>query len=216
MGSILLAIALGVAFGFQNWQLAKYAFALSIPWYALAWIALSSVLLGLAAGTTPRRARWWKRGPLLGLAFAIPSACGALALGLRWVPHVLAILTVGLVDALVIALLADSVSREAAVRRPPEAARPAAAVSPGFEKRGAEFRQRLLEEKEFLDRLDRERASAGDSRLGKVAEERIVWNELLDLELQDIDEQLHRIAQTGEGGARRTGNPNSASHSSSD
>jgi hypothetical protein len=198
MGRILLAAGVGAAVGFQNWRLALFAFALSLPWYAQAWIALSGVLLGLAVAATTGRAPWWTRGLLLGFVFALPSACGALALGLRWAPHVLAIFTAGLADALVIALLADSVSRETVVRLPPEPPRAAAPATRAFDKRGSAARHRLAEEKEYLDRLDRERAFRRDSRFGKTTEERIVWNELLDLELQDIDEQLNRIVQAGD------------------
>ena len=33
-----------------------------------------------------------------------------------------------------------------------------------------------------------------DPLFGKSAEERIVWRELLDLELQDVDEQIERVS----------------------
>lgn len=56
--------------------------------------------------------------------------------------------------------------------------------------------QRLAEEKAALDQLDRERESQGDSNFRKTMEDRIIWGELLDLELQDFDEQLNRIRQT--------------------
>lgn len=55
--------------------------------------------------------------------------------------------------------------------------------------------QRLAEEKACLEHLDAERAYRGDSGFGKATEDRIVWRELLDLELQDIDEQVRRICQ---------------------
>ena len=56
-----------------------------------------------------------------------------------------------------------------------------------------EIRQRLAAEKAGLEQLDAERERRGDSRFGRAAEDRIVWNELLDLELQDIDEHVSRI-----------------------
>ncbi|MDE3168045.1 MAG: hypothetical protein KGN36_19750 [Acidobacteriota bacterium] len=55
---------------------------------------------------------------------------------------------------------------------------------------------------EFLDKLDRERQSCGNSSYEKAAEERIIWSELLDLELQDIDELLSRTDKTRGGPSR--------------
>ncbi len=83
--------------------------------------------------------------------------------------------------------LARFVSRETENRASPEPA------STTVEKNNAAARRRLAREVEFLDRLDRERQSRGNSSYEKAAEERIIWSELLDLELQDIDEQLSRI-----------------------
>ena len=50
-------------------------------------------------------------------------------------------------------------------------------------------RERLAEAAACLQRIDDERDSAGDPTFGKVLEERIVWRELRDLELQEFDEQ---------------------------
>jgi len=55
-------------------------------------------------------------------------------------------------------------------------------------------RQRLAEEKAHLEQLDAERRRRRDSRFGKVAEDRIIWFELIELELQDLDEQVNRIS----------------------
>ena len=49
-------------------------------------------------------------------------------------------------------------------------------------------RERLAEAAASLERIDHERES-GDPMFGKVLEERIVWRELRDLELQEFDEQ---------------------------
>jgi hypothetical protein len=53
--------------------------------------------------------------------------------------------------------------------------------------------QRLAEEVACLERLDAERERRGDSCFGKNTESRIVWSELIELELQEIDEQMSRI-----------------------
>jgi hypothetical protein len=47
----------------------------------------------------------------------------------------------------------------------------------------------------FLERLDEERCSCGDPNLSKAIEERIIWRELLDLELQKFDEDIERLAE---------------------
>ncbi len=76
--------------------------------------------------------------------------------------------------------------------------------------------QRLAEEKARLEHLDAERASRSDSGFGKATEDRIVWRELLDLELQDIDEQVRRICQAaGDAFGRRSRMSNNSPKSSS-
>ena len=54
-------------------------------------------------------------------------------------------------------------------------------------------RLRLAEEAASLEHLEVERRRLGDSNFGKSTENRIVWRELIELELQEIDEQLRRI-----------------------
>ena len=123
---ILLAIGLGTIFGFQSWRLAEYVFAVSIPWYGQAWIWLGLVFLGFAIGATAGWTKWWKRAPVFGLAFSLPSVCGALALGLRWAPVSIAIVTEDMVVALLIAFLADTIfprKRESSDRPSPGLAR---------------------------------------------------------------------------------------------
>ena len=192
---ILLATGLGAIFGFQSWRLAKCAFAVSIPWYGLAWILLSYVILGFSIGATAGSTCWWKRGLVLGLVFSIPSAFGALALGLRWAPGVAAIAG-GLVVGLLIALIADALfprPRGSTDQHCPVSGRP---LKTGNAKCSASTTwQRLAEAKARLEHLDAERAYRGDPGFGKTTEERIVWGELIYLELQDIDEQVIRIGQ---------------------
>jgi len=64
-------------------------------------------------------------------------------------------------------------------------ARPNCAASPRA--------RRLADEQAQLERLDAERLRRADASFGRTAEERIVWNELLELELQDLDERMNGI-----------------------
>ena len=50
-----------------------------------------------------------------------------------------------------------------------------------------------------LEYLQRERENAQDRYLAKILEGRIIWRELLDLELQDIDEQIERVCASAAG-----------------
>jgi hypothetical protein len=56
-------------------------------------------------------------------------------------------------------------------------------------------RYRLAAAVARLERLDVERERWGDSRFGKTAEN-IIWGELIELELQEIDEQVSRICNS--------------------
>jgi len=58
------------------------------------------------------------------------------------------------------------------------------------------IRHRLMEGVVSLERLDAERELRGDSRFGKTLEDRIIWDQLIDLELEEIDEQLGRIRRS--------------------
>ena len=216
---ILLATGLGAVFGFQSWRLAEYGFAVSLPWYGSVWIWLSQVFLGYSVGVTAGSAYWWKRGFLLGLVFSIPSAFGALALGLRWAPYGVAITTGGLVGGLLIALIVDALfPNTRASTDQPSPSRMLGTGNAKSEKCNAKtIWQRLAEEKACLEHLDAERAGRGDSGFGRSTEDKIVWGELLDLELQDIDEQVSRICQAvGDACGRRTRRSNNSSKTSSE
>jgi len=215
---ILLATALGVIFGFQSWRLAMDGFAVSIPWYGLAWIWLSHVFLGLSIGATAGSTCWWKRGLVLGLVFSIPSAFGACALGLRWAPYCVAAITVGLVVGLLIALIADALfPRPRASTHQHSLGRLVGTGSAKSEKCSAStIWPRLAEKKACLEHLDAERACRGNSGFGRTIEDRIVWSELLDLELQNIDEQVSRICQAaGDAGGPRSRRSNNSPKTSS-
>jgi hypothetical protein len=198
MRRTLIATGLGGIFGFQSWRLAELI-VVSIPWYGQAWILLSQIFLGFAVVASAGCRRWWKRALLFGLAFSIPSSCGALALGPRWVPYSIAAMTEGLVVALLIAFLADAIlprRLESSDHHWFGLARPPERGNTTVEERCAVARHRLAEEKAVLDQLDREREYRGDANFQQGTEDRIIWGELLELELQDFDEQLNRIRQT--------------------
>jgi len=61
---------------------------------------------------------------------------------------------------------------------------------------GGIIQQRLAEEKAYLKHLDLERVHRGDPSFNKTIEERIIWGELLELELQEVDEQIERLWET--------------------
>lgn len=65
-----------------------------------------------------------------------------------------------------------------------ESAPPSTVASPVVRRLAGEFA--LLNEIEF------ERASRCDPFYGQGTEERIIWRELLDLELQEMDEEISR------------------------
>ncbi len=119
-------------------------------------------------------------GVILGLLLGIPPAYAGHAMGFSMAPFGIAVLLAGLVVGILLTILIatflfeNPVIRIRAVRLPP-------AVSAS--------KSRLAREKAILDRLD--------SRFEKVAEQKIIWSELLDLELQDIDEQMSRIRRGG-------------------
>ena len=55
-------------------------------------------------------------------------------------------------------------------------------------------RQRLTQAFSRLQNIQLARSHRQDSLFKKWAEERIIWRELLELELQDVDEQIERIS----------------------
>jgi hypothetical protein len=56
--------------------------------------------------------------------------------------------------------------------------------------------QRHDEEKACLDYLASERSRRGDPNFGKALEDKAIWRELLDLELEDVDKHIHRIRRS--------------------
>jgi hypothetical protein len=59
--------------------------------------------------------------------------------------------------------------------------------------RNATVSHRLAEEKACLDYLDSERFRRGDPNFGRSLEDKTIWRELLELELEEADERIRRI-----------------------
>ena len=161
---LVVATGLGAIFGLQNWRLARYGFGISGPWYWSAW-----------------------------MIFSIPLALGTRALGLRWVPCCFAVMVATLIAGLLIALVLDAL-----FPRTRKATYGCTSLSEDTERTQQQCpanttRQRLAEGKACLEWLDGEQDRRGDPGFEKATVNRIVWRELLDLELQDVDDQLHRI-----------------------
>ncbi|MFN7994881.1 MAG: hypothetical protein U0Q18_14845 [Bryobacteraceae bacterium] len=57
-------------------------------------------------------------------------------------------------------------------------------------------RERLAEAVTRLERIDAERERQADSLFGRTTENRIIWGELIELELQEIDEQINHICES--------------------
>jgi len=138
-------------------------------------------------------------GVIFGLFFGLPPAFAIHSIGLTWMPYGFGVLLSGLVVGhalsylVVTFLIALSPSRTPViqlVRTARLAKRPSSPI-----------RKRLAQEIAVLERLDAERDRLHDCRFGATTEQRIIWSELLDLELQDIDEQVERIRHTADGPA---------------
>jgi len=155
----------------------------------------------------------WKRRLVFGL-LSIPAVVGGYVLALRWVPYGVAVIATGVVAGLFIAFAAQALWSRTSIstdRRSPASERPSGA---GNAKSGlcaaSPIRQRLAQEQGRLEHLDAERERRGDSGFGKATEDQIVWGELLELELQDIDEQVRRICDVGSGATGRRPRTSSA------
>lgn len=132
-------------------------------------------------------------GAIIGLFFGIPPAWGAHTMGLPWVPYGVAVITIGIVVGLLIAFTVESLFPRALTSTDHQDHHPVVSEKPSTAQPADVPRHRLAQEKARLDELDAERERRGDSVFGKAAEERIVWAELLDLELQDIDDQFTHL-----------------------
>jgi hypothetical protein len=137
-------------------------------------------------------------GTVIGLFFGLPPAFGTHAMGLPWFPYGVATMIIGLVIGLSMAFTAEAVflpheKPDAEPAESPQASPVPERTNKSRWQRETSIRRRLAEEKERLERLDAERRVRDFSGAGKNRQERIVWSELLELELQDVDEQVSRI-----------------------
>lgn len=129
-------------------------------------------------------------GFLFGLLFALPPALAVRSAGLHWFPFGIAALLPGMCASTMLAWLVVKFvfDAELPVFGHSPLRRRLIAASP--------VRDRLAEAADRLERLENERIRRRDFRYDKRVEERIIWNELLDLELQDVDEQIKRICDS--------------------
>lgn len=183
---ILVATGLGAAFGFQGWRLAQEGFPVPMPWYGALWVVLRHVALGLALGLTGASVSWWKRGIGLGTLFSIPSVVALYVMNAQW-PRIACELCGGSMAAgILIAFLVDTICPNATSASTAE--RPA--THPHDDSAAS---LRLAAAKHAIERIDAERQRRGDPAFGKAEEERIVWRELIDLELQGVDGHVDHL-----------------------
>jgi hypothetical protein len=127
-------------------------------------------------------------GLIVGLFLGVPPAVGAHTLGLPWLPYGIAVIVIGMVIGLLLAFTASEFLpelRAAADATVPARGAPAPEVS----------RKRLADRKARLDQIVQERKRRGESDFGKATELNIVWSELLELELQEVDERSDRLRE---------------------
>lgn len=195
---VLLAAGLGAIFGFQAWRLALDGYPAAMPWYGALWVFLRHVALGIAVGITGSTS-WWKRGAILGVLFSIPSV---IALGFmnRFGAAMAIALCVGSIAAgAMTAFLTDIIcprrqrqrSESSRAARPPEPPEPVA--EPPLPRNANGASRRLAEGKRALAQIESERRLRGDAAFGQEAEDRIVWRELIELELQELDAHLNHL-----------------------
>jgi hypothetical protein len=193
---ILLAAGLGALFGFQAWRLALDGYPVSMPWYGALWVFIRHVALGVTLGITGSPS-WWKRGAGLGALFSLPSV---IALGpMNRTGAVLGIsLCAGSMAAgVIIAFLTDTICprRQPAADDSKRPARPSELrKKPTDLPRDASSTcRRLADGERALEQIESERELRGDAAFGQEAEDRIVWRELIELELQEIDAHLNHL-----------------------
>ena len=185
MRRIMLAGGLGAIVGFQAWRLAQDGFPVPMPWFLALVVFGRHLALGLAIGATSPSIPWWQRGCALGALFSLPSAIGLFAGNSRLAPLAVALCAAGMAAGIIIALLTDLICPQASKRsgdRETELRRTAVGIQ-----------RRLAEGKARLEDIDSARLRLHEPALRRMEEAHIIWNELLELELQDIDEHVSRL-----------------------
>jgi len=114
-------------------------------------------------------------------------------MGLSWLPYCVSVILAGLFAGFSLSYLVITFLFDVNCRRVRPATRENVPVLAPPKSATSTIRERLAEGNNLLVRLDGERERRHDSRFGTMTEQRIVWGELLELELQDIDEQISRI-----------------------
>ena len=71
---------------------------------------------------------------------------------------------------------------------------PAAEAPSNVRAASCSTRQRLVRGFSRLQDIQLVRNHRQDAHFGKILEERIIWRELLELEVQDVDEQIERVS----------------------
>ena len=137
-------------------------------------------------------------GAVFGLLFGLPPAIAIYSAGAPFIPWSAGVLVIGLFAGYLLAFLLLSF-----VYRPfvtmvtvPRSDRPAPRVvhPPRNGKNPATVTGlRMAEEKARLDHMEAERNARHDRSFEKVTEQRIIWSELLELELEDLDERVDRM-----------------------
>jgi len=133
---------------------------------------------------------------MVGSFLGVPPAVGAHALGLGWMPYGAAVITIGVLAGICMGCLANRLlpcGQDESSPSPPEKETREGERGRVDEPRRNTKQSRLLEEKTCLDRLADERLRRADEAFGRSTESRIIWGELLELELQDVDDELSRV-----------------------
>jgi len=79
------------------------------------------------------------------------------------------------------------------VSRNPVIEAPASGIQ--FSPNYSRIRERLSREFAYLECLDFERSQRGNANFGWATEDRIIWRELFELELQNLDDQIERTCE---------------------
>lgn len=195
---ISLATGIGAVFGFQAWRMALNGFPIVMPWYGALWVFLRHVALGFAIGIVRHPKSWWARGLSWGALFSLPSVVALRAMTPGGAARALALCAGTMAAGVLIAVLTDSICPRKPEPPPevedadilePLAAEDSSARRP---QPADELGRRLVDGKSRIEELDAERKMRRDPGFAQAAEDRIVWRELLDLELQEIDDRVAR------------------------